>query len=745
MEDKNKNINIETENTDIQNNYTTSNEEPKEWKAGEEQALPHVEDLTEEEIYRILQEDAGDIEPPPSLSPKAIEEKLRGVTQERAGRRSPWLTVAGMAACLVFGVMAGLLTFSLIHSRNTKTDSPTQVASDTKPDSGDSDVVAELDYDQVCDIINSYNSELVSTRERYEENYKNIEYEIEDASEGASDAAPAAAENGKSESYTGRGIQSIDSEAPNSGASSDYSKTDEQVAGVEEGDIVKTDGKHIFTIESSTFGFTIHVIEPNGSRSREVGQVEIPNCDCAEMYINGNQVIVIGNQWELNEGGHYNRAYRSGYSKNFGRVGAHTQIHIIDISDPTRPYVAKTHTQTGAFNTSRISDGHLYVFTEDAYYREEPYEKGTIEDYIPRIDEEAIPIDRVVRAGDEDTNNYMVMMSIAMDGTYEIVDRMAVLGGGATYYVSNNNIYIARNTTVEKMMWGVSLYYNEMTLTTTLNKFSYNDGKFTKGPSNTFRGYIDNSYYMHEYQGNFCFVYMNQDSNYETVNGLCVMDGNLNKLGELRNIAPGEQIYASYYMDNMAYFVTYRNTDPVFAVDISDPTAPKLCSELKLPGFSSYLHSFGENQLIGIGYGDDQTDGQGWDDTTKLSLFEIGKDYDIKELSKVFAGSGARNIADENHRAIFIDEKRGLVGLGLTGGYDDTGSRPMNQHHYEVYQLNGTQFVKVMDTADDPNAVPLIPRETRGIRIGETFYVCNGTGVQMAYAIGSHGAKWKKA
>lgn len=744
MSEFDKNNNIPTDaNEDMNTNETKAE---RVWTAdgAPEQELPHVEDLTEEEIYKILQEDAGDIEPPPSLSPASIEKMLQGVKQEQKGRRSPWVIVAGMAACLVFGVMAGLLTFSLIHSRDIKTSDPTPVTAEPgEPESqADPDVVAELDYDQVCDIINGYNSAIVSERDRY----KNIEYQIEDATQ--EEAAPAAESNEKSESAStdGFGEQINSATAPNSGASSDYSKTDEQVAGVEEGDIVKTDGKHIFTIEASTFGFTIHVIEPNGSRSKEIGQIEIPNCDCSEMYINENQIIVIGNEWMLNQNGGIDRMYYAGRSYARGnRTGARTLINIVDISDPTRPRIAKTHSQTGTFNTSRISDGHLYTFTEDTYYREEPYVKNTVEEYIPKIDEEAMPIERIVRAGDEDTNNYMVLMSIALDGSNEITDRMAVLGGGATYYVSTDNIYIARNTTYEKYLWGFG-YDEQTTLTTSLNKFSYNNGQFTKGPSTTFRGYIDNSYYMHEYQGNFCFVYMNLDSGMETVNGLCVMDGNLNKLGELRNIAPGEQIYASYYMDNMAYFVTYRNTDPVFAVDLSDPTAPRLCSELKIPGFSSYLHSFGENQLIGIGYGDASKDGQGWDDTAKLSLFEIGKDYDIKELSKTFAEQGSRHIADENHRAVFVDEKRGLIGLGLAGGNDNNNSsRPIDDQRYVVYQLNGSQLVKVMDTSDDPNISALVPYSTRGLRIGETFYVCNGTGVQSAYAIGSHGAKWKKA
>ena len=75
----------------------------------------------------------------------------------------------------------------------------------------------------------------------------------------------------------------------------------------------------------------------------------------------------------------------------------------------------------------------------------------------------------------------------------------------------------------------------------------------------------------------------------------------MNTLGKIDNLGNDETIYASYYIGSMAYFVTYRQTDPVFAVDISNPKKPVVKAKLKLPGFSSYLHSFGENQLIGVG------------------------------------------------------------------------------------------------------------------------------------------------
>ena len=707
-----------------------------------------IKDMSEEEILEMLHEDSKNIEPPESLSPASIERKLQGVKQIRERKKkSPWLIVAGMAACLAFGVFAGIITYSLIRGNNiesgtTVAEAPaTQNGNNTTENGGTGDISgntgAELSYENVCDIINNYNQ---NNRNMYR--YDDVDYITEEATEeapaAADEAAPAAG---------GDSMQNTAKSSSESRGTDDYSRTDEQVAGVEEGDIVKTDGKHIFTVEASTFGVLVRIIEPNGSSSKEIGTVEIQSSDCSEMYIYEDRLIMIGNEWgygyDFDELGNYEEDdFHPAPYRGRDRRKNRTVITVVDISDPTAPHIIKTHSQTGSFNTSRISDGYLYTFTEDVYYSEVDYEKNAPEDYIPQIDGDSISSERIVRAGSEDTNNYMVMTSLSLSDADRFTDSLAALGGGATYYVSTEHIYIARiNQYNETYLFGLIETGNT---TTALTKFTYKEGKFTKDVGTVFRGQINNSYYMHEYQGNFCFVYTATDSDYEPYNGLCILDENMKRLGELTNIARGETIYASYYMGNMAYFVTYRNTDPVFAVDISDPTKPTLKSELKLPGFSSYLHSFGEGELIGIGYGDPSLDGRQWDNTTKLSL-SLGQDYNVRELSKVFTDEMERNIADQNHKAIFIDEQRGLVGLGLINNNWDESSGARELNHYVVYQQKGDKLVKVMDSVDEKDAESLNIQFTRGVRIGNIFYLCDPTGVREAYTIGSNGEKWKIA
>ena len=74
----------------------------------------------------------------------------------------------------------------------------------------------------------------------------------------------------------------------------------------------------------------------------------------------------------------------------------------------------------------------------------------------------------------------------------------------------------------------------------------------------------------------------------------------------MTGIAPGEEIYAARFMGNTGYFVTYRNTDPLFSVDLSDPAKPEIIAELKVTGFSEYLHFWDDTHLLGIGYESDE-------------------------------------------------------------------------------------------------------------------------------------------
>lgn len=485
-----------------------------------------------------------------------------------------------------------------------------------------------------------------------------MDFSATEKTTGASDMSDAVYENVYENDGTG---------AASSGA--DYSETDVQVDGVMEGDIVKTDGTYIYTISAATTGSRIHIYLANEGTPKEISEFFISNERCNEMYLHGDNIVLVTSTWEEEN---------------------NTAVHIYDIKDKENPMLVKSLNQSGDFSTARVNGNYLYTFSNYRVDREDA-KKEKPETYVPKTNGFVMPFDRICPIGEDTSNTYMVMTSLNLSEPTDYTDTISTLGASNVYYVSNENIYVV-NFSWKKEKTGIT-------------KYSYKDGTFARKESVYVDGRIENSYYMHEYNKYFCFVYTSYSSDV-TKNGLCVLDENLKQVGEISNLGLDEEIYASYYMDNMAYFVTYRETDPVFAVDFSDPTNPILKSELKLPGFSSYLHSFGEDLLLGIG-----SQEKGFGTAAKFSIFRIGEDQSIKQESKMLTDYWAYHIADTNHKAVFVDEERQIFGIAIEDGEESEVCYYV--FSYEDKEIKQLAAVPVDVTLDD----------VRGVRIGDYFYV----------------------
>lgn len=181
---------------------------------------------------------------------------------------------------------------------------------------------------------------------------------------------------------------------------------------------------------------------------------------------------------------------------------------------------------------------------------------------------------------------------------------MAVVSGAETFYVSESNIYSAVSD------WTAS----DTKPRTEIVRIGYEDGFFTEGSTGSVSGELNNSFSMDEYNGNLRLVTTtagwNKDySEYTRTNGLYILDADMKTIGKIENLADNEEIKSARFMGDTGYFVTYRNTDPLFSADLSDPTKPKIIGELKITGFSEYLHFYGENKLLGIGWETDPDTG----------------------------------------------------------------------------------------------------------------------------------------
>ncbi len=634
--------------------------------------------MEDRRIEDKIKEQAEQIPVPDTLQPEQMEKRLRQVKQKRTGvfltpaRR--WRMAAGVAAaCLVLVVgavwfAAGGWATGGIGNDASDGSAVSEIGKDAAGREAAPAVPVErvtgTSYDLLCESVNAYNTRM--KKELMARDYENENFGI--------NMDDVAGVSRQTEKFAG-----TDNAVPE-----DFSDTDTQVAGIMEGDIVKTDGNYLYVAKDILVGSEVRIYKADGRDTSRLSKISVEGEDIQELYLSGKCLILVSVPWDDETGSE---------SSEGGLARSQTRLCLYDISDPQKPTKLAEHSQSGNYNTSRLADGYLYTFSD--YQAEgdknKPEKPGT---FVPEVDGSVLREQDIEMLTKDDDNSYMVMTSLKIDRPDEFTDTFSAFGGSDVYYMNSERIYATRAEEEDR---------------TRITRFGYSDGVFAKEASTKVRGQIENSYYMHEYNGYFCFVYTRYRKN-NTTNGICVMDDKLKLVGHLDELGNDETIYASYFIDHMAYFVTFYETDPVFAVDLSNPEKPKLKSELKLPGFSEYLHSFGEGQLLGIGRGAGKEKDALVLDSVKFSIFTYNGDDELKEKSSFLVASYTESIAGENHKAVFVDEERGLVGLGIEReGIIDT---------YQVYRYAGGKWKRVLKQKN----ISSVDR-TRGLRIGEYFYV----------------------
>lgn len=203
-------------------------------------------------------------------------------------------------------------------------------------------------------------------------------------------------------------------------------------------------------------------------------------------------------------------------------------------------------------------------------------------------------------------------------------------------------------------------------------------------------------------------------------NSVYVLDEKLKKVGSIEGLAEDERVYSARLMGDVGYFVTYRETDPLFSVDFSDPKKPEIIGELKIPGFSEYLHFYGEDLLLGIGMDVDEdgftTNG------VKLSMFDISDNTDVKEVQKYVMKNVYSADVMYDYRAALIDRKKNIIGFSANSGDGES------YYVFSYDEKNG--FECLMDETVNGNGY----QTARGVYIDTVLYVVKGNIIE-AYSM----------
>lgn len=535
-----------------------------------------------------------------------------------------------------------------------------------------------------------------------------------------------------------------------------YSHTNNQVDGVDEADIIKTDGNYIYTIT----GQTLFIIKAYpGEDAKVVSTIKFKNSPQG-LFVYENHLAVFGYFYDLEYFKEIN--FRPRYGMTF--------FNIYDISDTENPELVKEYKFEGNYFDSRMTGKYAYFVTTTGFDYRNDYPTPLMFDGNTRI---SMPIDHIYYF-DIPYNypQFANIQAIDLSDLSKSVDSQSVIvEGSQNMYMSEKNIYITyteyineydlRNSILmdllqdeitdsdkeliqkieaadsevlsryekkNKIIEIYNNYYNYLPEAdrtdldkriddelekkieeygknfefTVINKINAENGKITVKENGKVPGHVINQFSMDEYNDVFRIAttisqrwwgYYGAESaripqTTESTNNIYTLDNNLEIMDKLEGLAPGEQIYSTRFMGNRLYMVTFRQVDPFFAIDLSNPDDIKELGKLKIPGFSTYLHPYDDNTIIGIGR---DTTAMGNTQGLKISLFDVTDVENPKEIAKFVTDERyAQSTAEYEHKAFLFSKVNNLLVIpaySYTYDYVGGGDKGLDYNGAFVFKI----------------------------------------------------------
>jgi uncharacterized secreted protein with C-terminal beta-propeller domain len=516
-------------------------------------------------------------------------------------------------------------------------------------------------------------------------------------------------------------------------AGTDYSQTNVQVAGVDEPDFVKNDGRYIYIIS----GNRLVIVDAYPAQNADIiSETEIED-NVKEIFIIGDRLVLFstGNSdipvrtMSESAGGMERVAVMPPYY----RSNPVTHAAIYDITDRKSPAVIKDYTIDGDYVDARMIGGIVYMLTRENIYAYDDI-------VVPAVREIGkVVIEPDVWYFDNPEYNYVFSTVTALDATTgaEKDAKTFLIGSGNILYVSQDAMYVSyqkwhpvyrtvaggpqvavaaeeavvssgsaasapilyedfnRMSESEKQAFITEMKSGEQEAirkreidqtTTVIHKIAISNGNIAYVANGEVSGYVKNQFAMDEYNGNLRVattsdVWTNRGQ-YE-YNNVFVLDGSMKTVGSLTRIAEQEKIYSTRFIGDRLYMVTFKRIDPFFVIDLSTPENPKILGKLKIPGYSDYLHPYDSTHIIGVGK---ETSTNDWGGVStrgvKLALFDVSDVEHPKQIDKVEIGeSGTDSAALSDHKAFLFDVGKNLLVIPVrqvtnvpvmpkTGSYD---------------------------------------------------------------------------
>lgn len=690
------------------------------------------ENPDEQKIEEILRKAGEQEEIPENLKP----EQMKKFLEEHTGEKSPksfkkWYRMAAAAASLVLVLFAGRAVWVIQNGAEKQNDSgiikeeskqeAEQSVEENQKETEDipSEEVFDTSYDELYDFF----------QKREEEQQEFIERKQWASTKG--DMENAETESAASDSATDMGQQNISQE----NGREEYADTNKQEEGVDEADIIKNDGRYLYQIiRNADYSRAIQIVDTQDGL-KEVARIDGFD-NISELYVWKDKLVLFESCWaeEAAEEKSENKV-----CDDVAWLGTPFQkVYVYNIEDRENPEVEHIFTMKGDYLDSRVTEGYLYCFLTNNVNNLES--RTEYENYVPVLENKAMAASSIYLPEEAQSSSYVVMVSIDLNNPKELKDIKAIVSSADRVYVTGSNIYVADSIYSEKGEKEGT--YSDKT---NLFRFSYQNGVFRKEAEGTVKGILLDDMAINESDGYLRMAVtvhsykktkiiddiLEEVIGYETTNttkdnSLYVLNQELELVGKIEGLAEEEQIYSARFMGDTGYFVTFRQVDPLFSVDLSDPENPKILGELKISGFSEYLHFYNENLLLGIGMEADEETGR--TEGMKLSMFDVSNPADVKEQDKYNLSEYDYSEGLYNYKAVMIDTKKNLFGF-MAEGWDGE-----NKEDYLLFSYEDGAFQQKMKISCDQDAGGMYA-SVRGTYIGDVFYLMYEDGRIEAYSL----------
>lgn len=456
------------------------------------------------------------------------------------------------------------------------------------------------------------------------------------------------------------------------GGGTTFSVTNNQEQEVDEADFVKNDNKYIFIARD---GGKIAVFDAYpGKEIKQIDEISlgVQNANGWEggkpdLHLHGDMLVAITGQTSHSlKGKPYSP--RCGFLKTCPRsyLEERTLVKTYDVSNPTQVTLKDSFDIAGYAVESRMIDGYVYVTTYQNIAPQLILPSVIKNDEQIFVDAKDIYYNSEIPDSTEYSDALRFANILAIDTKSGETNQMSSLGKQySTMYASENALYLIESEN------GFEASSDE----TLISKIAVDDLNVSFVASEKIPGWIESQFSLDEYKGYLRVAVTRNIGGENMRNEVYVLDGQLNRVGSITNLAPDERIYSVRFADDRGYVVTYREVDPLFVIDMSNPRDPKVLGELKIPGYSDYLHPYDENHLIGIGVETvmetvDWGNGPEQQERAiglKMSLFDVTDERNPKELfTEIVGGENSSSNVLYEHKSFLFDKKKQLLVMPVT-------------------------------------------------------------------------------